>query len=491
MEHGSAIRSSALMPAMAKIFSIILLLLAAVVFPVAGAKVSLAVFGGALFLAVVFLLPIHQSIMFFFFYLMVDGALKVLSNYHPVVHVGQDLYLLSLALRVAVTPGLGLRRWTRTPFFFLFVLFALSVAVQYVNPFGLGLLPSIAGTKVYFSGILLFFLVYHELRPAYVMPFCVFLVGLGATEALIACVEYLYFPEALFSLHSKYRALAGDRFIGGLYRPFGTTAAAGAPSLWVFLAAPFAYYVFTEAKGKWPRLLALVFFGLGLPTLVFCQTRAAFVLFAAMILMALLAPVGRWLPKLVLAAVVGTAATLFAAPEIVRSGLDTSFEQAGVDSVKAQYLTARMMTLTETKTYSSSRHGAWDKITELASVMPWGIGLSRVGAASAVWKERIRADQTFGKEWSFADNVYRALFTELGVFGLCSWLILITTLAAVNMRKSYESFIPRRRALLWISGAIPLVILVGGFGSEGVLYMPVGGFMWASMALGLKESGYV
>jgi len=477
--------------AISRALAILLLAFALALFAIAGPKPALAAVGAAAFLVAAFSLPLRTSLKIFFLYLFLDGALKILSNYNPVLHVGQDIFLLSILLRVFSSAEFRWQQWVKTPFFLLFLLFVSSVLVQYVNPFGLGLLPSLAGTKVYLSGILLFFLLYHGLRNSEIKGLCIWIVILGTMQGMIALTEYFLFPEAIFQLHPKYAQIAGEKFVGNFYRPFGTTTSPGAPSVWIFLCTPFALHLLLFGKHWRPRFLSLAFFAVGIPTLLVCQTRSAMVLTALMMAAFFCAPAGRrWLRFGGLCLLIGFGA-LHLGPGLHQGSLESSLLDLGVDPLKAEQVNRRLVTLLDPVTYVTSRRGATAKMLELAEITPFGIGLSRVGAASAVWKERIAKDKEFGKAWAFADNVYRAIFTELGVFGLLSWLLLVVSISVFLVRKSVKSKVQGRRAFLWICGTIPLVLLAGGLGSEGILYMPVSAFMWASLAMGCKESVYV
>ena len=491
MERVLAVTDSTQFSAISRALAIVMLGLALALFAAVGPKPALVALGAAVFLVCAFALPLQASLKFYFFYLFIDGALKILSNYNPILHVGQDIFLLCLLFRVFTGANFRWAEWAKTPFFLLFLLFASSVFVQYLNPFSLGILPSLAGTKVYLSGIMLFFLIFHCVRAAEIRGLCAWIVFLGVAQGALALTEYFIFPEQIFQLHPKYAQIAGDKFIGDLYRPFGTTTSPGAPSVWIFLCTPFALYLLSYGRTLRIRFLCLAFFALGLPTLLVCQTRAAMVLTALMVAAFFCAPAGRrWLRFGTLALLLGAAALHFG-PGLYQGSLKNSLLDLGLEPLKAEQLNLRLLTLLDPVTYVTSRRGATDKILELAEITPFGIGLSRVGAASAVWKDRIANDLEFGKEWAFADNVYRAIFTELGIFGLFTWLLLVVSISIFLVRKSWVSKVQGRRAFLFICGTIPLVVLAGGWGSEGIMYMPVSAFLWASLAMGCKESVYV
>lgn len=441
---------------------------------------------GALGAVSVWLLPLPLSIQFFYLYLMLDGAIKVMSNYNPVFHVAQDLIVIALLIRSVNDPrNGGVNKFSRTPHVSLLLMFALWILVQYLNPFGLGLLPSIAGTKVYVTGICVFLIAYHHLEKSQVERVLTWLAFLGLFESALATIEYLFFQGFVFKLHPRYAAIAGDRFVGELFRPFGTTSAPGAPSMWVFLTAGIAMHLLLNAKAKSARLVALLNLLFAIPTLVFCQTRAAILLSLASAVVVVLRPHGGFAKRMLLVAAfagaVGLGISYLSWEKVMAIG---GSESERVRAVQMQVLQDRLGTLTEKQALQTARSGAWDQMVTLAGQTVLGIGLSRVGAASAVWDQRIAADPYFGKNWSFADSLYRAVFTEIGVFGLIFWLAIILIPCFDLLRRSFRA----GNATLWLCGTYPLVLLAGGFGSEGILYNPPSGFLWILLALGLKEA---
>lgn len=452
---------------------------------------KVALLAGILGLGVLALLmmSLEHALMFFYFYLFCDGAIKILTNYHPLFHVSQDLIIIAITLRsLSDRANGGYSKFFRTPFFYLVLTFLLWILVQYLNPFGLGILPSVAGTKVYLSGIMIFLLSYQHLKKGAGERLLTWLVFLGLAEGALATIEYLFFQGFVFKLHPRYVTIAGDRFVGPLFRPFGTTSAPGAPSMWIFLTANIAVYLLMNARSKFSRLLAGAHLLFAVPTLIFCQTRAALVLSLLGCVLVLLQPNGGLIRRLALVGVVlGLLASL-----ISFSGLSFFSLVPGAEHLSEEQKTKlqdRFLSLQDKSTLKESRAGALEQSLKLAEKTTTGIGLSRVGAASAVWGSRIDSDPYFDRRWSFADNLYRAIFTEIGVFGLLAWLMMILAPTLFLLRSSLRIKGDRRlSALVWLCGTYPLMLLAGGFGSEGVLYNPSSGFMWLILAIGLKEA---
>lgn len=463
----------------------ILLLFASVLGVAVGASAFIFCLGFSM-AALVWILPLNLAVLFFLAYLFLDGAIKILSNYHPVLHVAQDLLLLTILLRsVFDRKSHGFGKFSKTPHIALFGLFSIWIFIQYVNPFGIGLWPSIAGSKVYLTGMVFFFLCYHHLQPKDFNTILFWVVCLGLMQGTLACIEYIFFRDWCFKLHPKYVQLAGDRFVGDLFRPFGTTSSPGMPSVWIFLTAGPAAYLVVNANSMLRMAFAALHIFVSCFTLLFCQTRAAIAISLLNLAAVWLCPFRGIFKRMTIVILL----ILILVPFLLYSsnGVFTEISKSTDISMneqdKSELIKKRALTTFDSKEVASARGGALTMSLKLLQIAPFGIGLSRVGAASAVWKERMDGEQYFGKDWAFVDNLYRAIFTELGVFGLISWLILVGTLTSTCLVES----IKRGSKRLWFCSFYIIILLIAGFGSEGILYNPTTSFFWMILAMGIKE----
>ena len=126
---------------------------------------SFALMGIAVALYGVILVPMRWSIFFVFIYLGFEGFLKIISSYHPVIHVGADIMVITLCLKVLVDVFFnGLKVEFFPPFTKLFIIHFSWLVIVLFNPYSLGLIPSIAGAKVYVSMFLLYFFGFYLTR---------------------------------------------------------------------------------------------------------------------------------------------------------------------------------------------------------------------------------------------------------------------------------------------------------------------------------------
>ena len=450
---------------------------------VGAVAIGMAAAGGIAF----FLLPIRTSIFLYFGYLLFDGMIKILSNYNQILHVGQDLVLLLLVARSCWESGGGAKIQRLPRVGFLVVLLG-WILIQYVNPWGIGLWPSIAGTKVYVSMMGLFFLIYHHFQKEDIDVFLRWLLILGLFECAFSTWEFMYGQSFLLGLHPKYKIVLTSYLGTAFYRPFGTTAVPGGPSVWAMLVLPVAGYFLAQKKIKTlDRFLSFGFLASAVPTLIFCQVRTSIVFGIIGFSLNFFRPGGHILRRIfylgLIVGVFGFSANYF----FDQAMLSKYSWMARLSTAQRSTLLDRMSSLGKKDSYLKAReNNAMKSTMALADVTLLGIGLSRVGAAAEVWTPRLMNEQYFGMRWAFADNLYKAIFTELGFFGFFAWLSFVGILFFDLVKGALRTSDVHSRSVIWLSSISVGLLLIAGYGNEGVLYNPVSGFFWAMMSLGMK-----
>lgn len=438
----------------------------------------------------VFTMPPGDAFKVYLSYLICEGAFKILSNYNPIIHVGSDILLCVTFLRLFLR-WRAARRQDSSPLLSregmavlqVLMLFWLWVLVQFFNPWGLGFFPSLASLKIYVVPTLVFFIGAFFLTNEELLSVPFLVVTLGLFEASVATVDGIMGDSFVPSLHPRYIATMGVRFVGILYRPFGTTALPGGPAVWMTHCAVSALAVMhilrcrpdygSAIKRVLQRTVVGLFYPLAISAIVLCQVRSTLVRFSLLTLLGVLMMGSR---KALLGIGILVASLVVGLPI-----LDHFARQGGLGTSevkRAIKISERFTSLGDKSAWESAREGAWGAMVRLSKHTSLGIGLSRVGAAAGPWMQRIERDPVFGNQWSFADNVYRALFTEMGVGGLLSYLAVIATIMILALKRgTFEGRVGFLNCCVFI---------LMGFGSEGVLYQPDATFFWFYAAWALR-----
>jgi hypothetical protein len=442
--------------------------------------------------ASVFALTPGQVLLFYFSYLMFEGSLKILSSYNPVVRLGSDLLLGFAVLRLigrhnreqnpSLRPEVRRRLGTLVGFFTIFWLW---VAVQFVNPWGLGLLPSLAGLKVYLIPLLVFFTVGIYMRDSELRALPYMLLVMGLFQATVSVIDWYAGPSGLPSLHPKYAQVLWEFLQGFPYRPFGTTNLPGAPALWMFHCLTGSLIAMAQLKDSdskeartWRWIFGL-FVTFALLTLVACQVRLALLRFLALLGVGLFL-LGRKQAVVIGALVVGG---LVGLGSLTQTDYQEALATKSFIKVEDRFQIAlsRFGTLKSQEHWKSARGGDWalKEFLVRGEKTYSGIGLSRIGAASAPWVSRIAEDPYFNAAWGFADNLALALFTELGLGGLAGYILLVlAVLGKLIGVGSTQSL---------IAAAACGLIFFSGWGSEGILFQPDASLFWMTAAFGLRS----
>ncbi|KPJ83916.1 MAG: hypothetical protein AMS18_17105, partial [Gemmatimonas sp. SG8_17] len=199
------------------------------------------------------------AVLILFYYLTVEGMLKLMSNYHPLVHIGTDIVLWSLvAAWAAIALASGRKRLARGPFLTLLLLHVTWVLLLVFSPYTTSLFVGVASLKIHLSMIPLYFIGFMLAADANAPGRFLRVLTLFWTATFVfTLLQYVGGPDSMFDLGEVYR-LRASYFHE--WRPFGTTALPGGQSVIALLALPFAMCLAFRAEHAWRdwRIIATI-----------------------------------------------------------------------------------------------------------------------------------------------------------------------------------------------------------------------------------------
>ena len=432
-----------------------------------------------------------STLIVIFAYLSVEGFLKLLSNYNPVVHVGIDVVVLGVAAWWALEAVLVQRTGIpRLPWVRLIGIFAIWVLLELANPYSPGVLPSVASLKTHLAAIPLYFMV-----PALVKDRRE-VVRLLLALTLIACMpyaaalaQYALGPASVLDLSQ--RAWENVSYYHE-WRPFGTSAVAGGASVMAFLFTPLALVLLLlrEVPPK-ARVVALISLVLGAGAFIVSGVRQTTLgaLLAMLVLAGLLASRGRSRGVVALVTVLVLSVGTYLAVEAVLRPLSTeavSTDPRSPDIWRRQDVTERILTLAQRGTYLQSRAGALQVITYRATRFPFGAGLGRTGSGAGTLLNQIRSTPQSARiqqEILWADNYYADMIVETGIPGVVMMFVVMAGFLVGSARLARSAGDPVVAAAAASLAGVFLAFLVISWGSQPLQGNPTLAAFWAFAGL--------
>ncbi|MBY0315021.1 MAG: hypothetical protein K2Q26_05855 [Bdellovibrionales bacterium] len=437
----------------------------------------------------IFFTPIKYSISLIIIFIWFQGFLKIVSNYHPVIHVGADLVIIALVFRVLFS-RLDHQK-NAPPLTWLFAIHFIWITICFFNPYSLGFVPTLAGAKVYITMFLLYFFGYYFVNNINTVKkmFALF-VTLSAIQTVFTIYQGIGGSATVLSLHPGYRAQL-DLYVGYAFRPFGLTNLAGGPSVYIFLVLPFiAYFIFSSRSVIVKLINATLIPAMAL-ALFYCQVRSAIgkgiialLLFVIAVSTSQIAVSHLRRLYYLFASALITGASVFSLNYLLSQTKDLSDDQ--------QLALERSLSTFDVQAMSKARKGNLNRFLLYAQEVPFGAGFSRVGASSGAFLEANKADIYFPKNHFFSDNLFINIVIEAGIPGVIIITALILGIIYLGFqlwrREERSELIGPQMAIL----SSLVAIAIGSYGAEGILYNPESCFFWlfAGVMMAMREPDF-
>jgi hypothetical protein len=419
-------------------------------------------------------------------YLMVEGFLKLLSNYNPVVHVGIDLIVLGytgwLVLTAVAARRTGLRRipWTG-----LILAYAAWIVVEVGNPYSAGLLPSMASFKVHLTMIPLYFLAAELFaRPSDVRGFVVGVTLLSLVPFATALAQYALGPESVLDLSPRFWQNIAHFHE---WRPFGTAATPGGSAAFAFLGAPFALAILTSpGYRRWHKVLAAVALALAGGTFVVSGGRQLFLgcVLALLAMTWLAVSRGRLGSTVALAVAAALGVGSYFAVERVLRPLATEAVRSDprVPEIwRDNSVTNRLLTLADPQSVVAARQNPLKAIAWRLERYPLGAGLGRTGSAAGALQGALTADPQSARlqqDVGWSDNFFANMIVETGVPGVVLLSAILVAMLVTATRTAARSPDASLAAVAAAVAGVLLAVLAMSWGSQPLLANPITAWFW-------------
>ncbi len=426
-----------------------------------------------------------SGLIVFFVYLSIEGLVKLVGNYHPIVHIGVDIVLWTiLAVWLARAVVQRRTRLPRVPFFTLLLLFVIWVSLLVFSPYTASFFVGAAALKIHLSMIPLYFLGFlFASHPDAPRRFVRAMTIVWTLAFALTLMQYIGGPGSLFDFSGP--ALARFAYFFE-WRPFGTTALPGGEAIFALIALPFAFYLILRGDYSLrdPWVLATVVGSLA----VFLVSGVRQVFLGSLIIvigmMALQLVRGRGRAAVVGAAVVCIgAATYVGVREYVLPAAQVSLEDAtGIPQIwRERNPVDRFLTLLDRRTYTSARRGGFALVWDRIKSAPFGVGLGRTGSAASALGgalEQDRLSTSLQERFGFQDNYFAAMIVETGIPGTLIMTIILVGLGLRAVRLSRRAPTVEDSVFGSLVAGYMLAMLVMSWGSQPLLANPTIAFFW-------------
>lgn len=431
------------------------------------------------FALIIWILPINWSLIATFIYIGFEGFLKVISNYNPIVHVGADILIFVIYLKLLFEVLISKRNWTseKAPYSWLFIIHFCWLFIVLFHPYSIGFIPSIAGSKVYAIMVSLYFLAYYFCDdPKEIRKFMWTFIIISVIHSLVSIYQIALGPVSVTSLHPRY-AVQLLKYKNYAFRPFGLTNLPGAPAVYMYPVIPFLFYLIYHYKSWLSKIIIFSFLPISTYVFLHCQVRSAIAkaLFGfSFFIIGLFFSVNSSKDKikrfLIFNSIFLIIAFTFAVPKLMSSDF--------LESEEADRAYSRSLSLFDYNTIKQARRGTLDRFLLYAEKVPFGAGFSRVGGAASTFQKYAEKDPYFGYGYFFTDNFWIACLVEIGFPGMILMTALVFLILATGFKLWWKNRDNPNSVMQLTLLASLLSIILGLYGAEGILYNPDSCFFW-------------
>jgi hypothetical protein len=421
----------------------------------------------------------------FFVYLSTEGLVKLVGNYHPIVHIGVDIVLWAI-VGVWLAKAILERRTglPRVPFLAVLLLHVVWVSLLVFSPYTANIFVGVASLKIHLSMIPLYFLGFLYAGDADAPRRMLRALTIVWSFAFaLTLLQYMGGPGSLFDFSGS--ALARFSYFHE-WRPFGTTALPGGEAVFALTALPFAFYLMLRGDYRLrdPWILAAVIGSLAV--FLVSGVRQLFlgcvVIVIGMVALQVIRGQSRVVKGAVIVALLASA-TYIGVREYVLPAAQVSLEDAtGIPEIwRERNPIDRFETLLRRETYVTARRGAFSIVWDRLKSAPLGVGLGRTGSAASALGGGLSQDRfnaQLQERFGFQDNFFAAMLVETGIPGTLFMTIILVGFGVYAVRLSRKAPTLEDSALGALVAGYMLAMFVMSWGSQPLLANPTIAFFW-------------
>ncbi len=425
------------------------------------------------------------ALIIFFGYLSIEGTLKLLANYHPVVHIGADIVLWSMVgLWTIVAVMRRQAAIPKPPLFYLILLHVVWVVLLVFSPYTASLFVGAASLKIHISMIPVYFLTYLLMGERDSARKLMRGLVIFWTDAVaVTILQYAGGPGSLFDLGSVYM----NRLQGfHEWRPFGTTALPGGEAVFAFVAVPFALCLVLRGDYRLKNRIILASLVTGLTVFYISGVRQLFlgmvITIVIMFGLQLMRGRGRAIGTFISLAMVGVLTFISVREYLLPQVEKTLAQSIGTPEIwKEKNTVERFSTLLKGSTYVSARTGGLTAVIERVKEFPLGAGLGRTGSAAGALKSQLSNDplgKLIQEKYGFQDNFFAAMLVETGIPGTLFLTLILLGAGGMGVRLALRADNVPDSALGSLVAGYCTATLVMSWGSQPLLSNPTIAFFW-------------
>lgn len=421
-----------------------------------------------------------------FAYLAIEGTLKLLSNNNPIVHVGIDLIVLTVAAYwLAGAIAQHRARLPDLPWIRVVALFVAWVLLLVFHPLSAGLYVSVASFKMHLTMIPLYLMTAMLVRTRKdVVRLLVALTAISLVPFAAALLQYALGPSSVLDLSERYWARISAYHE---WRPFGTSNVPGGGAVFALLATPAAIALLRAPRvsGR-ARLLAVVSILGAVGTFVASGIRSldvgALLAVVAMAAIAMGRRGGRGVVTLLAVVVLGVGG-IVAVTEVLEpiSREAVISDPRSLTIWRQQDVTDRLKSLTQLGTLSTARSGALGRVMYRIEHYPFGAGLGRTGPVGGNMTAQLMADPASARiedEVGWSDNYFADMITETGLPGVIMMVTVLIGLMVGAMRLAARVSDPLYVDVCASIAGLFFAFLVMSWGSQPLMSNPITAYFW-------------